>query len=596
MAPEQHEGEEILWFVQEFGGSSQAGGHPAITLTASAAAAQVRSGEHALSVDDFVDRRTVLLSRQRDYLAWQLDWLKRLANSSGVSSEPCHAAFGYLKNPMDSVVACSVLLRGAVQRAKPAEVVYVGPAVGDEPDPWHGSHMQFWPQLGDRPLADRLLPLVCSHLAVPFRQEYWRASGDPVVRTWSPLNLRAAIRHTLSLTYNFSGAGSWRRRGSASVILWAAGYGVRSVARAEHARHHRVIVLDRRQPFPALTQVLPIGRRRLSPGVDKRIPEAEQRLSEEHVSLLDELDQWTKVPFAGRILESRLATYVDRVCPVVERIAGELEPALRQADVVKVIATNPYGIEEYGCLVAASRIAGIERLLVQHGDHAYPYDFWLATETQNFDRMACSDPTVPADMSDAGATLGCPVPILDLWAPRLDGLVRRQHRKAQGRQRPICYLPTMATGDATLLVGCGFDDTWYFRWQLALLQTMGEHPNIPFVWKAVPPSSLATSDPLVALIAAVPNVRYEIAPFTTLAHDVAALITDFSSTGLYEALAIGLPVLAISFTRFEDIRPRARQALGTVLQSCDDIPEGQGAVRRFLALMSGSSTVSEGER
>ena len=75
--------------------------------------------------------------------------------------------------------------------------------------------------------------------------------------------------------------------------------------------------IDRREPVPCLIQVLPIGRRRVSSGIDKQLPEAGQGLSDEHLSLLDELDQWTTVPLAGRILESRLATYVHRVCPVV---------------------------------------------------------------------------------------------------------------------------------------------------------------------------------------------------------------------------------------------------------------------------------------
>jgi hypothetical protein len=588
---DEDEVRDRLIFAYEYGGDARPGPYPTVTLTAGAAADRFMAGLNPLSVDDYVDRHALLLSHQREYLRWQLDWLRRLGARAGVPPEACRAAFGYLRSPVDSVVAWSSLLRDTIRRAGPTEVIYIGPAVDDEREPWHGSHMQFWPKLGDRPLADRLLPLVCAQVGVGFRAEYWQAPASVVCSTDVAPSVRTRIRENLVVPYNFWPAGSWRRRGPSSVMLWPSGYGARIVARAEKRRHRRVLLLDRRKRTPALIQVLPAGSLRLSRALDIQLPATTTPLSEDMLELLDELDHWTGVSRAGRILEHRLATYLNRVCPTVERLSRQLEPALRREDVVAVIATNPYTFLEYGCLLAASRIPGVQRTLVQHGDHAYSYDSWLATETQNFDRFAFSDPTVPGDLTEAAQDLGCPVPTFDKWAPRLDHLLRHRARAAPRHEGPICYLPTVFNGEAADLGESGFDDTWYFRWQRALLGIMAEHSQLSFMWKALPPSSQKTGDPLPIFIERVPNVRYETMPFTVLAVGIAATITDFSSTGLYEAVALGLPVLALSFNRFEVIRPRARTALGPVLHPCQDISDGEAAVREFLARLVRNHTI-----
>jgi hypothetical protein len=533
-----------------------------------------------MTLADFVDRRSMLVEHHQEYLGWQLGWLAGLVDVSGVAADVLRSCFVYLKHPMDSVVAWSLLLRGTIEAARPAEVVYVGPGVAEEADPWHGNHMQFWPTLGDRPLADRLLPCVCSQLGVSFRRVTWPAPATTATASGPSPGWRARLREDLVIPYNFGRSATRRKKGDSALMLWTSGYGARMVAREESTHQRRVLVLDRHHAAPSLVQPLPLGCRPLSSPIDTTIP-SPTPLSAELVTQARAIETRATVPGAGQVFEGRLATYISRICPVVERVAEQIQPLLSRESVVEVVATNPYSIIEFGCLVAAARAGTVRRTLVQHGDHAYPYDFWLATETQNFDHMACSDPTLPDDLTEAAERLGCTTPTFQLWAPRLDRMRKRKHAWAR-TGRVICYLPTHYLGDAVPIVGSGFEDGWYFRWQRALLGIMADHPELTFVWKALPPSSQGADDPLPSLLVDIPNVRYETGPFATIAPRIGGLVTDYLSTGLYEARSLGIPSLALSFSCFETIRPRARAMLGDTVHDCADIADADAAVRQFL--------------
>jgi hypothetical protein len=570
----------VLTLVHDFGPNDPRAWGPVVALAPGVAADQHRAGIGFLTLHDFSDRRALVVDPRSRLLVWQWRWLERLAEATGTALDVARAPFGYLKPPLDSVIALSRLLRATIEGARADAVRYVGPESTDEADPWHGYHMMFAPQLGDRPLAERLLPAVCAQLGVPLSLETFPVAAVPGPGGPTPwaAQLASRVRSPLARSVNFWPSGSWRSEGPASLLLWPGGYGARLVARAERARGRRVAVTDRDAPEPRIRQALPGGWRDLSGPIDVSLgPPAP--LTPALGGLVDELTEWTGVPGTPGALASRVATYAQRVGPAVERIAGRLEPVLREGAFVRLTAANPYTLVEYGALVAATRL-GVDRLLVQHGDHAYPYDFWLVEETQNFTRLAVSDPTVPADLARAGADLGLDVPDFELWTPRLAQFARTRRRDPG--HGPVCYLPTVFLGDNTFMIGCGIEDSWYFRWQLRLLEVMAQHDHLSFIWKSLPDSSHGAVGALEALVARVANVRFETRPFRELAPTVGCLLTDFASTGLYEALALGVPSLALSFSDFEDIRPRAQAMLGPVLRPCAGMEDAEQAVREFL--------------
>ena len=301
-------------------------------------------------------------------------------------------------------------------------------------------------------------------------------------------------------------------------------------------------------------------------------------------ALLDELDEWTEVPGAARLLTTRLAVYLQGICVAVSRAVPRVRREFPRFRVSRLAAANPSSPEEFACLIAA-KSAGIPRVLVQHGDHLLSYASWLVTQTVDFDEFAASDPTMEDELKAAAARLGVVAPRVTYYAPRIASLPRgsQPRHAASEAMRAICYVPSFLLGNSRYVGGCNFDDAWYHRWHLQILDLMCSRPDLRFIWKGLPSSNQAV-DPIPALIAErnASNIVFETRPFIEVIGEVARVFTDSLSTALYETVHMGKPLLALTFPRFCVIRPSAAGRFAPVLRACDTEQEALAQLTEFL--------------
>lgn len=564
-------------------------GGPAVALTPIALEQLNAASFQAWVLDDLVDRKR-LLADWRSYTAWKLDWLNRV-DTAVEGRGSVRAAAAWVTAPLDSVVMAARLLRAAAEAVGPDEIRYVGVGNPEEVDPIHDGHMQFHPLLGDVPLAARLLPLVARRLDVPFGiQPTWRPEAAP----HTSVSLREKVAPIAARFRN-----TWRPAAGANqgttLMLWSAGYGARLFAREVRERGRRIALLRRGNPtcvlvpswrgFRSVGQRLPTDVGRASPTTQCDSPDA----------LLNEIDDWAQLPGAGALLKSRLIAFTQRVVPVINEIADALVPQLAAAGVDELAATNPYSVEEFGVLLAASRLGYVNRTLLQHGDHLMPYDGWLVTEVHNFDDLWTSDATVVGDLERAATNYSQRAPRVLVRSPRVEDLVAPtyHHRsRAPGRPESIGYVPAMFVGDSYVMGGGYFDDAWYHRWHLQLLDWMESQPDRGFVWKALPASDQAR-DPIPEVLRrrGIPNVAYETRPFRTVADELARVFIDFPSTALFEAVHLGLPVLAVVFPRFVELRSSAVDRFGSTVRECDNEASALDQLGHFLDAPAGDYVV-----
>ncbi len=153
-------------FVHDPGDYSLSDPGDVVALTATAIEACRRDGIAAKVLDDLTSRPEVC--RHPDaYQRWQLDWLRRLDDAShlnGVAKACAHLIIP----AVDAVVITSRMLVGAVDALAPDSITYVGKTGPVEPTGYHNGHLQFWPALGDVPLAARLLALIAEARTLPY--------------------------------------------------------------------------------------------------------------------------------------------------------------------------------------------------------------------------------------------------------------------------------------------------------------------------------------------------------------------------------------------------------------------------------------------
>ena len=539
-----------------------------LAVTAAAVDTLAGLGVSFAVVDDVVDRVDVL-GTDAEYVRWQLDWFRRLDDALEADGAAVASA-QKLKPVIDSVIIGARLAAAAIDRLGPDGVELVVPSGAAPLDPLHNGHLQFWPRLGDLPLWSSVIPLVAAAREIPLVIRHVdppasAAVPAPVFRD----RMRATLAARTGLLRHFDLA-HWQPRPAAgsTLMLWNGGYGARHFVAAERASGRRVIALERGAPTTRVFEPVPWGRRNLGRPVDVApLDQGSTPVGAGIRSLLDDIDDRAGVAGVSDLLRSRVEAFAHRIVPVVASAAASLSPDLERIGIDAVVAANPSSIEEFAALLAAGRL-GIDRTLAQHGDHLFSYDGWFVSEFANFDRFLASDATLVEDIPDAARRLGAPAPSVQLSEHR--GATRPSAVGARRQDGPVCYVPGVLMGDTAVRPSIYFDDSWYHRWHLGLLDWMSAQPGVRFIWKGLP-SGDHVDDPIVHAIDAVPNVDYVTQPLPWLLGQVSRVVTDFPSTPVYEALRAGLPTLVLWFPRFAELRPTARAEFGeTVRESADE--------------------------
>jgi hypothetical protein len=554
-----------------------------VALTAKAIEACRRAGVSPKVLDDLTERPEICRSPDA-YQRWEIDWLKRLDDACRLNGVAQSCA-QLLVPAVESLVINARMLSGAVDKLAPDSITYFGKTGPVEATGYHNGHLQFWPTLGDVPLAGRLLELIAASRSLLYAPRSVDEPGALVIPDSSRTKrVRRGLARSLGpLRRVYWSQGLGRTQRSTTLLLWYAGYGADQFAVDERAAGHNTAFITRGdRSFRVVDPGVPPHH---APGhrIDLTVGTV-KRLDPALLVLLDEIDDWAGIPGAARILESRLAVFLHGICVSVRVAASQVLREFSRFGIDRIAGANPTSLQEFACLIAAKG-AHIPSILVQHGDHLLPYGSWLVTETRNFDEFAASDPTMGDELMAAGVSLGVATPRVTYYAPRVTELVESVRSQRSVRLRPvrICYVPSFLFGESRSVSGCNFDDAWSHRWHLRVLELMARRPALHFTWKGLPSTDQAV-DPIPAIIAEreLRNVVYEARPFLKVAGEADRIFTDLPSTAIFESVHLGKPILALTFPRFYSVRPLAAARLAQVLRACDTEEDALAQISAFL--------------
>jgi hypothetical protein len=524
------------------------------------------------------------------YLRWQLDWLRRLDHLADLRGVGTACAL-LLTAPMDAIVVMGRLLATTIDALDPVPIHLMGVLPSEEVDPYHEGNLQFWPEHGDLPLAARLLPLIAEARSRPY--SITEIATQPLANTGAPLAASYRIRRKVAAVlgpYLWSRPLHDMRTGKpATLFTWTSSYGVRWWAKHERKQGHRVVFLERDRRWTRIIDPSHLRGRGRRHSMTRPVV---GQLSAEALKILDEIDEWSGVPGSGRVLASRLLAYLTSLCPAVQHAATALEHQLRTFGVTRVMSANPSSLEEFGVLTAAKK-CHVQRVMAQHGDHLFSCASWLISETHNFEELLISDATIEYDLNHAARALNTIAPPMRIQSQRTAAIRRRSRVIRNSGRRVVAYVPSMLRGDSYQLEAF-IEDAWYHRWHRRLLDFMEERDDVEFIWKALPQADLE-NDPIATIIQdrRIANVSYETRPFLRVADRTDRMFTDFPSTCLYEAVHLGLPVLALWFPAFGRLRSSAVNRFERVVRLCGTEQEAQTCLSAFLAEEASAWVVPE---
>ncbi|HUS60758.1 MAG TPA: hypothetical protein VMY34_01090, partial [Acidimicrobiales bacterium] len=367
-------------------------------------------------IDDHVDRASTL-PNSLDHARWAYAWVGQL--DEAIEAQGTATASAQLVLPFLTAAITSALLLGAAVRAlDPDEILYVGPpGLGPDPSPMHRGHLQFWPRMGDAPLARRLLPLVGSQVGAEFRAVDTRASQP--LRHGARRSMVVEIARDIRRAHRLAGpeAGT----GGHALITWMGGYGLRAVVGVVRDAGAGAVFLDRGRHYTRVLRPRRIGFEALTPPIPVKIEEQWAEPAPNLLPLVDEIDRVAGLSGLGKVVAGRVGMFAGSIVPVVQDAATELAQWFGRLGITRVLTANPASIEEFAALAAAGW-CGITRELYQHGDHAFTYDPWLITELQHIDTFRTSDSTLTRDVPRAAVLIGARCPEIVVDSPRVASL------------------------------------------------------------------------------------------------------------------------------------------------------------------------------
>jgi hypothetical protein len=233
------------------------------------------------------------------------------------------------------------------------------------------------------------------------------------------------------------------------------------------------------------------------------------------------------------------------------------------------------------CLAAlrAAKESGLVTIYLDHGSTGIYQDWLIWDKLLNFDYSYFDD----FDMRRYALALvrgmgenRRPVADIKEW------IRPRPRKRKESKKRIILFAPAFYCNDRWVRL---YPDTLRFRHRKALLpifQRLSKEANIQVIWKAFPKGDDAY-DPIGEVIREeFPGIKYRIHGFDRLLSRCSWFVTDCISTGIYDAVQLGIPSLCVCYRKAEPVREEVAERFGNSIFRFDAIMEVEDVLRGFI--------------
>jgi hypothetical protein len=242
-------------------------------------------------------------------------------------------------------------------------------------------------------------------------------------------------------------------------------------------------------------------------------------------------------------------------------------------------------LREISALAAANHHPKVKTACLVHGDAVYDSRVWNMTELENYDiHISSNNETAEyfkrlADEIHSSARLYSN-------PHRLRKIIKiASAREKKGikaaRKNRVVYAPLFMNWDAIRMEGYP-TDTYYYHFQKSLVEHFSKLTEYTFVWKGLLHADLSYN-PIPDFIRDNHFNNIEIAynPLTEYLLTADRIICDCPSTGFYEAVIAGVPVMSL-YHKSLILRPTAIEYFGDLLKPFSNIPEALKHIDDFL--------------
>lgn len=287
----------------------------------------------------------------------------------------------------------------------------------------------------------------------------------------------------------------------------------------------------------------------------------------------------------SQMILPKLRHFISTVCPELIGYFGVFTEFYEKDRIDILFTPSVSPLIEYAALAAANHQDRIKTVCIFHGDSVYTSKTWEVREIKNYDVNIAPNierkeyyRRLSSEINSSTKLYSSPHRLLGI--KRINHL--RQRQRANVKKRLI-YLTAFMVWDDRLMDGGNYPDTWYYKFQKALIQYFSTRTEYTFVWKGLPQAD-AIYNPIPDFIKDSNFRNIEIATNPFVAHLLSAdrVICDMPATGFYESVIAGVPTMSL-YHKALIVRKSAVDYFGNLLKLFSDIPEAINHIDEFLS-------------
>lgn len=501
----------------------------------------------------------------------------------------------YLKGMiLDPLYLRCYALQHLFQAIKPSEITYIAPKPAE-------------PRLDDqfkhfgRSLYSQVIPIICREKNIPLETALVESEGKKVkeIKAVSPkesiitrlqktLYKSAAVRR-MYFTYRcLKNLPCFKRAGQNKLnifLLMISHVGEDFVAEALVRGHNVYLLSDN-----TILKYSWFGTRKHAK-IIVRAPPSDGGNWENAASLLADSDliKWVNEKCqmdVSEIVLPRLKHFILIVCPQLISYYQEFVEFYKKAKIDIFLAHSVATLPEYASLAAANHCPQMKTVCLTHGDTVCDSPVWNITELENYKIHISSNVGTKEYFRRLADEIHSPAKLYSN-PHRFHSIKKiayaREKRGAGGiiKNRTI-YLPIFMQWDTRRIEGEPSTDTWYYQFQKSLIEYFATREDYTFVWKGLPQAE-QIYNPIPDFIRdnRFSNIEIATNPFREHLLTADRVICDSPSTGFYESIIAGVPVMSLYHTS-SIVRPGAVEYFRKLLKLYSDVPEAIKQIDDFL--------------
>ena len=543
------------------------------------------------------------------YLNDQLAWLDKIddellkvsAALKEINFRPLRLYRFYLKHSVDVIVLNAKMLGSILDDVKPQKIVYLYEEKETTPLDWQLRHR-------DENILIKLLPLVSaarniSYVAQALPQSWGGNDGNKINVSGlkvTVIKLISILRKVYVILKN-----SWLTLSGRPKAKKAAGlqktffllkknWGLTSFAVDADQRGHKVYWLENDEIYRFNKFY---GKQRVGKWKIGLLPVSE-KVQAEWEAIFTKLNtgnlvcSWINQQSGldvSSIFRPTLKYFIENICPVLIKYAKQFRNIYSELNVDYVLTPHRWELFEFAALEVAKQRPATTAVMVTHGYSVVDSSVDKLTE-MCVDHYVATDQELAQYLNEKiSGEIDSPKKISSakLWFDsRLKAVnaYRQQQGEAPTRTKPrIVYVPTFFNGiQRRRLDACHYPDCWYYKLHQALLSYLASLKDYDFIYKAKSGGELLRN-PVKAYLQneKIQNVTFSQNSLLEEYKYADKVITDYPSTPLIEALAMGIPTLVIPHVGIH-IRESAKKKFGKILQSFETFEQLKTGIATFL--------------